>query len=62
MLNGRLYNARDLAEELPRKGKAPVMFFEKLQRDGGTPMALEAIMRKAAESGGVCEACGRSHN
>ncbi len=62
MLNGRLYNARDLAEEMPRKGDAPVMFFEKLQREGGTPMALEAIMRKAAESGGVCEGCGRSHN
>ncbi|MFZ4576484.1 MAG: amidohydrolase family protein [Phycisphaerales bacterium] len=62
MLNGRLYNARDLSQELPVKSPAPTLFFEKLQRGESTPMALDAIMRKAAESGGQCEACGRTHN
>lgn len=61
MLNGRLYNARTLEELAPGAASAPKHFFHDLQRGASTPLSLEAIMRKAAESGGICEGCGRQH-
>lgn len=61
MLNGRLYDARDLNQIAPVPTPAPSQFFTALQQGAGTPMALEAIMRKAAESGGICAGCGRQH-
>jgi imidazolonepropionase-like amidohydrolase/Tol biopolymer transport system component len=59
MLNGRLYNAADLAQIAPVKTEAPRYFFEELQRGSSTPLALEAIMRAAQINGGTCEACGQ---
>jgi imidazolonepropionase-like amidohydrolase len=61
MLNGRLYDARDLSQVAPTPTPAPTLFFTQLQQGAGTPMALEVIMRKAAESGGLCAGCGRQH-
>jgi imidazolonepropionase-like amidohydrolase/Tol biopolymer transport system component len=66
VLNGRIYDAATLAELTPgggglNPGTRPIYFFEALQKGSGTPMAIEAIMRQAAESGGFCHGCGRSH-
>lgn len=59
MLNGRLYDSADLSQIAPTRTLAPKYFFEDLQRGGSTPLALEAIMRKAAENGAFCKGCGR---
>ncbi|MFA6044953.1 MAG: amidohydrolase family protein [Phycisphaerales bacterium] len=59
MLNGRLYDSKDLAQIAPTKTPAPKYFFEDLQRFGSTPLALEAIMRQAAKDGAFCKGCGR---
>ncbi|MBL8761535.1 MAG: PD40 domain-containing protein [Phycisphaerae bacterium] len=61
MLNGRLYEAATLAQVAPVARPGPKYFFEELQRGSGTPLAVEAIMRKAAASGGVCAGCGVRH-
>lgn len=61
MLNGRLYDARTLARIAPEAADPPKYFFKDLQRGAFTPLALESLMRKAAESGGICEGCGRQH-
>jgi imidazolonepropionase-like amidohydrolase/Tol biopolymer transport system component len=61
MLNGRLYNARDLSQVAPVTTEGPSYFFEELQRGSATPMAVEAIMRKAAMEGGTCAGCGVRH-
>jgi Tol biopolymer transport system component/imidazolonepropionase-like amidohydrolase len=61
MVNGRLYNAGDLAQVAPTKVEGPTYFFEALQQGSSTPMALEAIMRKAAMEGGTCAGCGGRH-
>lgn len=57
--NGRVYNAANLEQTFPAATPAPTYFFEALQRGSGTPMALEAIMRQAADNGGCCKGCGR---
>lgn len=59
MLNGRLYNAADLAQIAPTPTPGPGYFFEALQRGSSTTMALEAIMRQAAIDGGTCAGCQR---
>lgn len=59
MLNGRLYNAGDLAQVAPVSSPAPSYFFEDLQRGSGTPLAVREIMARAAANGGVCKGCGR---
>ncbi|MCC6676736.1 MAG: PD40 domain-containing protein [Phycisphaerales bacterium] len=59
MLNGRLYNAADLAQVAPAPAPGPSYFFEALQRGSSTTMALEAIMRQAAIDGGTCAGCQR---
>ncbi|NUQ51997.1 MAG: PD40 domain-containing protein [Phycisphaerales bacterium] len=61
MLNGRLFEAATLAQVAPVAKPGPKYFFEDLQRGSGTPLAVEAIMRKAAASGGVCAGCGVRH-
>lgn len=58
MLNGRLYDSADLSQIAPAKTPGPKYFFEDLQR-GGTPLALEAIMRQAERDGAFCRGCGR---
>lgn len=59
MLNGRLYDAGDLAQIAPDPGPGPSYFFEPLQRGSATTMALEAIMRQAALDGAACAGCQR---
>lgn len=59
MLNGRLYDSKDLSQIAPTKTPAPKYFFQDLQRGGSTPLALEAIMQKAASDGAFCKGCGR---
>lgn len=59
--NGRVYDARTLAQIAPVQTPAPKQFFVDLQKGSGTPLALELIMQQAARNGGTCEGCGRSH-
>lgn len=61
MQNGRMYDARSLAQLAPVQAPAPKQFFVNLQKGSGTPLALELIMQQAARNGGTCEACGRAH-
>lgn len=61
MLNGRLYDAGTLAQVAPVASPGPHYFFEELQKGAGTPLAVEAIMRKAADSGATCAGCCGSH-
>ncbi|HLO41138.1 MAG TPA: amidohydrolase family protein [Phycisphaerales bacterium] len=61
MVNGRLYDAKDLSQVAPLRRPGPRYFFEELQRGSSTPMAVEAIMRKAAMEGGTCAGCGGRH-
>jgi imidazolonepropionase-like amidohydrolase len=61
MLNGRLYDAGTLAQVAPVASPGPHYFFEELQKGSGTPLAVEAIMRKAADSGATCAGCCGSH-
>lgn len=61
MLNGRLYDAGTLAQLAPLQTPGPRYFFEDLQRGAGTPLAVEAIMRKAAEDGAGCAGCDGRH-
>jgi imidazolonepropionase-like amidohydrolase len=61
MLNGRLYDAGTLAQIAPLTAPGPHYFFEKLQKGSGTPLAVEAIMRKAADSGATCAGCCGRH-
>lgn len=59
--NGRVYDARTLAQTAPVSVAAPKQFFVDMQKGSGTPLALELIMQQAARNGGTCEGCGRSH-
>lgn len=61
MQNGRLYDAATLAQVAPVAKPGPRYFFEELQAGAGTPLAVEAIMRKAAESGATCAGCCGRH-
>lgn len=61
MLNGRLYDAATLAQVAPLAKAGPTYFFETLQAGAGTPLAVEEIMRKAAESGATCAGCCHRH-
>ncbi|MBK7045080.1 MAG: PD40 domain-containing protein [bacterium] len=61
MLNGRLYDAGTLAQVAPLAKPGPHYFFEDLQKGAGTPLAVEAIMRKAAENGATCAGCCDRH-
>ncbi len=61
MLNGRLYDAGTLAQVAPVAAPGPHYFFEDLQKGAGTPLAVEAIMRKAAEDGATCAGCCGTH-
>jgi imidazolonepropionase-like amidohydrolase len=61
MLNGRLYDAATLAQVAPLAAPGPHYFFEELQKGSGTPLAVEAIMRKAADSGAICAGCCGRH-
>jgi imidazolonepropionase-like amidohydrolase len=61
MLNGRLYDAGTLAQVAPVAAPGPRYFFEELQEGSGTPLAVEAIMRKAADSGATCAGCCDRH-
>lgn len=61
MLNGRLYDAGTLAQVAPVAAPGPHYFFEDLQKGAGTPLAVEAIMRKASEDGAGCAGCCGTH-
>ena len=61
MLNGRLYDSGTLAEVAPVVVPGPRYFFEDLQKGAGTPLAVEAIMRKAYEDGATCAGCCGTH-
>ena len=61
MLNGRLYDAATLAQVAPLAKPGPHYFFQDLQAGAGTPLAVEAIMRKAAEDGATCAGCCGTH-
>jgi imidazolonepropionase-like amidohydrolase/Tol biopolymer transport system component len=61
MLNGRLYDAGTLAQVAPVAVPGPEYFFEDLQKGAGTPLAVEAIMRKAYEDGATCAGCCGTH-
>jgi adenine deaminase len=61
MLNGRLFESATLAQVAPVARPGPKYFFEDLQRGSGTPLAVEAIMRKAAADGATCVGCGERH-
>ena len=61
MLNGRLYDAATLAQVAPTAKPGPRYFFEDLQAGAGAPLAVEAIMRKAAQDGATCAGCCGAH-
>ncbi len=61
MLNGRLYDSATLAQVAPVTRPGPTYFFEELQAGVSTPLAVEAIMRKAAEDGATCAGCCDRH-